>query len=284
MKIGKLIGKGATAEVFDYENNKAIKLYTLGESEDSLIWEFNKLKEAHKNNVPCQEVFEIIEVEGRNGYVMEKYYGLTMKEKLLSDIQKVISGEISIELFSMNFYNDIKGVARALSEMHIVNIPEWEKLNDRLIWEVKSTELLPMREKKLIIDLIEYLPKDSVVCHGDINPNNIMICEGEYKFIDWVNAGIGNPLYDIAEYVWLNTPKEEANFEGVPQILIDFYLENKDLLISAFLDEYKKVSGRDVSSYEAYTIPLLVRKLHSNRSDSEKSEIVIEIKERLSKL
>jgi thiamine kinase-like enzyme len=66
--------------------------------------------------------------------------------------------------------------------------------------------------------LIENLPKDSVVCHGDINPNNIMFCEGEYKFIDWVNAGIGNPLYDIAEYVWLNIPKEEANFDGIRKL------------------------------------------------------------------
>lgn len=282
MNIGKLIGKGATAEVFDYENDKVIKLYNLGESKNSLMWEYNRLKEAHKNNVPCPKVFDIVEVEGRHGYVMEKYHGLTMKEKLLSDIQKVIIGEMSIELFTIHFFDDIKGVARALYEIHKIRMPEWDKLYDRLLWEVKSTELLLMKEKKLIIDLIENLPEDSVVCHGDINPNNIMICESEYKFIDWVNAGIGNPLYDIAEYVWLNTPKEDANVDGVPQELIDFFYNNKDLIIKTFLNEYEKVSATDVSSYNEYTIPLLVRKLHSNRTDSEKSKIVIEIRERLS--
>lgn len=284
MKIGNLIGKGATAEVYDYESNKVIKLYNLGESEDALKWEYNKLKEAHKNHVPCPEVFKLIEIDGRHGYIMEKYNGLTIKEKMFNELQEVISGEMSYELFLESIYNDIKGVARALYELHKVKVPEWEKLDDKLLWEVNSTDLLLSEEKEVIIDLIKKLPKDSVVCHGDPNPNNIMLCDGEYKLIDWVNAGIGNPLYDIAEYVWLSSPKEEANYEGVPQILIDLYFKNKDLIIPTFLNEYEKLSGRDISSYEAYIIPLLVRKLHSNRTDKEKEEIILEIKNRLSKL
>lgn len=102
--------------------------------------------------------------------------------------------------------------------------------------------------------------------------------------IDWVNAGSGNPMYDIAEYIWLNTPREDINFEGIPQELINFYLQNKELIIPTFISEYEKISGKDITSYEFYIIPLLAKKLNSNRTDEEKRKIVLEIRERLNLL
>lgn len=284
MKIGKLIGKGATAEVYEYEADKVIKLYNLGESEDSLLWEYNKLKEGCKSNVPCPRVFDLVDIDGRHGYIMERFKGITINEKMLNEIREVIAGNMTIESFSESFFNDIKGVAGALYELHKVTAAGWEKLDDRFIWQVNSTELLQAEEKETIISLIKRLPKDNAVCHCDTNPNNVIYCDGKYKFIDWVNAGIGNPLYDIAEYVLLSTPKKDINTEGVPQVIIDFYLKNKDLVVITFLNEYEKLSGRDISSYEPYIIPLLVSKLDSNRTDQKKGEIVLDIRNRLRKI
>lgn len=38
----------------------------------------------------------------------------------------------------------------------------------------------------------------SVLIHGDFNPNNILINGNRIYFIDWTNAGIGDPFVDIA--------------------------------------------------------------------------------------
>lgn len=284
MGIGKLIGKGATAEVYEYEEDKVIKLFNLGESEDSLKWEYNKLKVGYEYHVPCPQVFELIEVDGRPGYIMEKIKGITIREKMFNEIQEVAAGRMSIELFSESYFNDIKGVAGALYELHKVQAPGWERLDDRFIWQANATGFLQADEKEAIIHLIKKLPKDSIVCHCDINPNNILYCDGEYRLIDWVNAGSGNPLYDVAEYVFSTMPKKKSNIEGIPQVIIDFYLKNKDFIAVTFLKEYERLSGRDISSYEAYIIPLLVSKLHSNRTDKEKSEIVLEIRNRLDRI
>lgn len=119
----KLLGKGATAEVFEYGSDKVLKLYNEGESEDSLMWEYNKLKLAHSNHVPCPEVFEVVKINKRMGYVMEKYSGLTINQKLERDIQKLISGEISNKDFTIRFFDNIKGVAKALYEVHKVRLP-----------------------------------------------------------------------------------------------------------------------------------------------------------------
>ncbi len=287
MKIGKLIGIGATAEVYDYEDNKIIKLYNADQPESSLQWEYNKMKYANQYNLSCPKVYELVEIDGRHGYIMEKYNGINLNEKIMNDVKRIASGEMSIETFSTNYFNSVKGTARVLYEVHKVKIPEWHKINDQLLWDINETDLLDQEMKMRIIDLIESLPEDTSVCHGDPNPNNIMICDGEYKLIDWVNAGIGNPMYDIADYVWMNTPKKdikEVDFEGVPQVLIDFYLQNIDAVNPVFLNEYKRLSGKDIPSCEPYIIPLLVKKLRSNRTVEEKSKIVVEIKERLSRL
>ncbi len=149
MNIGKLIGKGATAEVFDYEKCKVIKLYNAGESFNSLKWEYDKMKDAYKNQVPCPEVFEIVELDGRVGYIMEKYCGMTIKEKMQWEIDKVNSNEMLIDLFESNFYEDIKGTARALYEVHKIKIPNWKNINHSFIWEVETTEYLSMEEKNV---------------------------------------------------------------------------------------------------------------------------------------
>lgn len=284
MGLGKLMGEGATAFVYEYGESKVVKLARYANSFESITYEFNKMKFLYEHNVPSPAIYEWVEVDGRFGYVMEKYNGVTLKEKQDEVMKKALTSQISIKELKDSFLEDIKKTAQCLYHVHTITIEEGEQLSDMLQQEAESTPLLNLDLKKQVIRLIEELPKGNFVCHGDPNPYNIMICKDGYKLIDWVNAGTGNLLYDIAEYVWLSTPREENVIGKVPQMLVDFYLENKDLMIPCFLEEYKKLSLMDVSDYEPYMIPLLVRKLHSNRTMKEKDEIVIDIKKRLKDL
>lgn len=284
MYIGKLIGKGATAEVYECEENKVLKLYHTGESSDNLKWEFHKMQDAYRNRIPCPEVFDLVEWNGRMGYTMEKLDGESLYERIFNGIKKVIANEISIDEFELLFLKDVKGTAVALAELHNVKIDSWDKLEDAFKREIRSTDFLTPDEKAKIRELIDRLPKEEVVCHCDPNPFNVMYCEGNYRLIDWVNAGIGNRMYDIAEYVWLITPREEKGIEGIPQDLIDFLWKKNEQIVSTFLCEYERVSGKNVSSYGLYMIPLLVRKLHSNRTRKEKEEIVLDIRKRLQQM
>lgn len=276
-----VIGRGATSVVFKLNDDKVVKLYNAECSINSLKYEYDKMIRAYKNHVPVPKIYEMVEYKGQAGYVMEYISGDTFKNVLEKDVVSVTSGEISIELFSERFSNYIKLVARCLYDVHRIETDEMETMDDRLKWQVQNTEFLSNEEKDKVISLIDSLPKGKSVCHGDPNPNNLMVNEDGFKLIDWVNAGVGNPLYDIAEYVLLSKPSENEIQDGTSQELMALYNKFKDAIVPMFLEEYEKLSGMDVSDYEMWQIPLLVAKLNSNRSMDEKKAILTDIRNRL---
>ena len=44
---------------------------------------------------------------------------------------------------------------------------------------------------------IDNYPKENVLCHNDLNPQNIFFCE-DVKFIDWEYAGVNDRYFDLA--------------------------------------------------------------------------------------
>jgi thiamine kinase-like enzyme len=70
-------------------------------------------------------------------------------------------------------------------------------------------------DKDTIISIVNKLVAFPIVnklpIHGDLNPNNILLVNGEYKVIDFENAGQDDPLFDVATiliYNFANTPYE----------------------------------------------------------------------------
>jgi thiamine kinase-like enzyme len=46
-------------------------------------------------------------------------------------------------------------------------------------------------------------------CHNDLNPGNIFVHNDQVTFIDWGDAALGNPYYDIAAFFVLNVIEAE---------------------------------------------------------------------------
>lgn len=75
--------------------------------------------------------------------------------------------------------NELKNLAQTLQKLHNINI---------------NTQPI-----KLEIDSssIKRYPKEYVLCHNDLNPNNIFFWE-DVKFIDWEYAGVNDRYFDVA--------------------------------------------------------------------------------------
>jgi aminoglycoside phosphotransferase (APT) family kinase protein len=41
-------------------------------------------------------------------------------------------------------------------------------------------------------------PRSPVVCHGDLHPFNLLVCDGRWTLLDWTAAAIAEPSYDLA--------------------------------------------------------------------------------------
>ena len=61
---------------------------------------------------------------------------------------------------------------------------------------------------------LQSLAISPVPCHNDLNPGNIFANNNQVTLIDWGDAALGNPYYDIAAFFVLNViePENEKLF------------------------------------------------------------------------
>jgi tRNA A-37 threonylcarbamoyl transferase component Bud32 len=76
-KIDELIpiGAGKQAEIFEWEKERVLRLFFKDTAEEIVRQEAFIMKTLNTMDVPVPEFFELIELEGRRGIVMERIRG-----------------------------------------------------------------------------------------------------------------------------------------------------------------------------------------------------------------
>ncbi|MFW9779323.1 MAG: phosphotransferase family protein [Candidatus Heimdallarchaeota archaeon] len=184
MPLNKPLAVGRTAEVFPWEENQILKLFLEGMSSDWVEYELNVSKLVETVGLQVPKVFKRVEVNGRHGIVYEHIKGSSMLRTMQSNLWK------------------LKSYARQLAELHIsihdVRISELPSLKEKLESKILSQGRLTLGEKQEIVRILQDLPDDNRLCHGDFHPDNIILTTNGPFIIDWLDATRGNPLADIA--------------------------------------------------------------------------------------
>lgn len=80
--LGKLIGQGRTSEVFDYGDNKIIKLFRKDFPKNAIEMEYMISLKLNESGMPSAKVFDFVECQGRFGIVYERIDGISMMRKI----------------------------------------------------------------------------------------------------------------------------------------------------------------------------------------------------------
>ena len=95
----KLITTGNTAEVFEYEEDKVLKLFKAGYPLEQIQREFNNTVIMNRTCVHTPKTFEIVEHEGRHGIVFHKIIGVDLlSEYLKNPSDEKVAAEILVDL------------------------------------------------------------------------------------------------------------------------------------------------------------------------------------------
>ena len=86
--------------------------------------------------------------------------------------------------------NDLQQFAEVLKKLHTSKVVCNPILLDTLI-EIKSKEVHDA------FSIIDTFPSEVVLCHNDLNPQNILFSE-TIKLIDWEYAGVNDRYFDLA--------------------------------------------------------------------------------------
>lgn len=81
----KLIATGNTAEVFEYDEDKILKLFKTGYPFDAVQKEFNNTVIMNRTSIHIPKAYEIIEYEDRHRIVFQKVLGKDLLSEYLEN-------------------------------------------------------------------------------------------------------------------------------------------------------------------------------------------------------
>lgn len=259
------IGQGRTADIFEYKEDKIIKLYKKDFPEDAINQEFLISNFAYSLGINTPQPFELTYLDDRHGIVFQRISGFT----LLKIMTK--------RPWSINKYS--RTLATLHSELHTheaAGVLRKQKIV--LSGNIKGTPLLTEEEKEKIIKYLENLPDDNKLCHGDFHPDNVLLDDDNW-IVDWMTGMSGNPSGDVARSVILFSLGTMP--DGTPNIIktIVNFLRNR--MKTEYIKEYLNITGKDYSEIDKWVLPVAAARLVEWIPKDEQDKLVILIKDRL---
>ena len=172
-----LIGEGKMAKVYLY-NGFAYKVFKNGYPKDWIDYEVGIQSEISKLNLPVVNYYES---EIKNSIKMDYIRGITLADRIRKEKYK----------------NGVEDLFKLFLEIHEVENVKLPKLKESLIRDITNFDFDEDKKEKALSFINEIEEKNNL-CHLDYHFLNIMYNEQGYKIIDWINAKIGNPIYDFA--------------------------------------------------------------------------------------
>jgi len=257
MEKGKLIGQGRTSEVFEWGQDKILKLFRTGLPKTAIENEYKASIKIYEQLNLTPKVYELIEIDNRSGIVYERINGITMMKVIASKPWKV------------------RKEAQRLAELHKLIQQKVDfklsKYKIRLKDNISSTMLLQEDVKARLYEYIDELEDDNILCHGDFHPDNVLITKNGEIIIDWMTATQGNPLTDIARtsimFKFGVVPnKTYLEKQIINLIRSKFYLE--------YIKHYIKLTGVKIEQIEQWELPVAAARLSEWLPKDEKAALL----------
>ena len=166
------------------DGNLCIKLFDSDFSKADVLNEALNQARIEETGLKIPKIHEVLTIDGKWAIVYDYIEGETLAELMEKNPEKL---DEYIEL-----------LVNIQLEIHSKRSPLLNKLKDKMNRKISETTLDATTKYELHTRL-EGMPKHKKVCHGDLNPSNIIITkEGTPYIIDWAHATQGNASADVA--------------------------------------------------------------------------------------
>ncbi len=192
MKLDRVIAVRNNKTIYR-DGDKCVKVFNDDYSKADVLNEALNQARIEETGLNIPKVSEVTVVDGKWAIVSEFIKGKTLQQLMDEDAEnksKYINMLVDIQL-----------------EIQSKTCPLLNKLKDKMNRKISQSELDATTRYDLHTRL-EGMPKHNKVCHGDLNPSNIIVAQdGTPYIIDWSHATQGNASADAARtylLFWLN--------------------------------------------------------------------------------
>ncbi len=227
----KKIGIGRTAEVYEYEDNKVLKLFYSTANDKDIEDEYLIARHISDKTSIVPKVYNVLNIKNRTGIVYEKING-----KMLSDY---LSGNIMNARWIVRKFAQTQ---KRISRINVENIPgHTNKLKQRIM----RSRLLYDSEKEIISRYLRII-NNNEICHGDYHPENVFVDQNNnFKVVDWANMIVSNKYIDIARTYYLIKSGKSLNVKSKLGSIIEWV--GRKIIAKFYWEEVK--AETDIKEY-----------------------------------
>lgn len=183
MKPENIIAQRPNKVIFR-DGNRCIKLFDAEFSKADILNEALNQARVEETGLNIPKIQEVTVVEGKWAIVTEFIEGKTLAQLMEENPDKQ---DLYLEQFV-----DLQ------LKVHAEVCPMLNSLKDKMNRKISASSLDATTRYELHTRL-ESMPKHTKVCHGDLNPSNIIIThDGTPYILDWSHATQGNASADAA--------------------------------------------------------------------------------------
>jgi aminoglycoside phosphotransferase (APT) family kinase protein len=246
MQKGALIGRGRTADVYAWGEDRILKLYQAHMPGRLVEQEYYYTRAAQAAGIPVPATDQLIVVDGRCGIIFERLEGPSMLKTLAIKPWRIIE------------------MARLLGELHArvhacpapLVLPSQRQQIENGIQAAKD---LPAKIEEASLACLAQLPEGNSLCHGDFHPDNILMTSRGPVIIDWMTGRRGNPLADVCRTLLIF--QTTALPAGSPLHLRVLAKTFGKLSETVYRTRYLQLRPASVLQIDAWRLPLMVARL-----------------------
>jgi uncharacterized protein (TIGR02172 family) len=182
----EFIAKGANGAVYRYDDETILKTYFAKDALPEIKQERENARKAFVLGINTAIPYGIVRVGDGYGTVTELLSALSVTKLIRNNPEDLTE--------AAKYYIDM------LKSIHATTVEDGEVPDMKetaLDWADFVTAYIPEEQGRKLRALIEAVPKQNTLMHGDYHTNNIMVQNGEPLLIDMDTLCMGHPVFEL---------------------------------------------------------------------------------------
>ena len=204
----EFIAKGANGAVYRYDAETILKTYFAKDALPEIKQERENARRAFVLGINTAIPYGIVRVGDGYGTVTELLNAVSVT-KLVRNNPDDLNEAVQ---YYVNMLKSIHAV-----EVEDGDLPDMKEI--ALDWARFVSAHIPEDQGKKLISLIEAVPKQNTLMHGDYHTNNIMVQNGEPLLIDMDTLCMGHPVFELGSMFNAFVGYSELNHQN----MMDFF-------------------------------------------------------------
>ncbi len=183
----EVIGQGANGKVYRIDRDTIVKVYLNPDSLPDIHRERELARKAFVLGIPTAIPYDVVRVGDGYGSVFELLNAKSFAKIIIEDPEKLDEViEMSVDLLKKIHSTVVKKG----------DMPDMKEVV--LGWAEFLKDYLPEEQFNKLYSLVEKVPEDDHMMHGDYHIKNVMLQDGEVLLIDMDTLCMGHPIFELA--------------------------------------------------------------------------------------